>query len=608
MEEKLFIQGSYTLEELAQLPNFHCPSVSYKKDKIAFYYDKTGRMELYIQDLKTKEITKITDGELPKSIRAGFEWSRDDKYIIFCKDKDGNEKHDLYKIDLITKEITQLTDTPDAQEFVGESSADGKYFLMLSNRKGQLNLYKIDPYTKEVMQLTDYKNPVYGGRWSPDSKKIVYITNEEADLKNMDVYIMNVDASDKKILIRQKIGSRDTSTNWSKDGKMLAVNSDMTGLNQGGIYWINTGEIKWFGDNKHEEHAVNFTDDCTKLICIRDKDALCMPVLYDIKTGEEIKLNVPEGIVGGSETTLDGNHIIMSHTDITHRSRLINYNINAHEFEVLLNAEYGSINPEVFNDAEYICYKSIDGLPIHAILYKPKNILRNQKLPAIVHIHGGPTYHWSREFDSYSQFLSDRGYVVLMPNVRGSTGYGVKFRDMAIKDWGGMDLEDIAAGAEYLKALDYVDKDKIGVFGGSYGGYLTYMAVTRKPDLWKAACAWIGITDLKKLYDSSMEHFKYYFKWQMGEPEENKDLWQDRSAINFTQNLKCKLLMVQGINDPRCPIEQSRLFKDKLIELGKKEAMDFEYVELSEEGHGSTDINQKIRTYKLLVEFFKKNL
>jgi dipeptidyl aminopeptidase/acylaminoacyl peptidase len=226
----------------------------------------------------------------------------------------------------------------------------------------------------------------------------------------------------------------------------------------------------------------------------------------------------------------------------------------------------------------------------------------------MVEIHGGPTGQFFRGFDPYAQFLADAGYVVIQPNVRGSTGYGVEFRDMALKDWGGGDLDDIEAAAEYLKNLPEVDAERIGVWGGSYGGYMTFMAVTKKPQLWKAAVAWVGITDLKKLYDSSMEHFKAYFVQQMGLPEENAELWADRSAINFAHQMTSHLFILHGVNDPRCPIEQARIFRDKLVELGKVEGQDFKYVELGEEGHGSASIEQKIRGYKLLLDYFQRHL
>ena len=262
----------------------------------------------------------------------------------------------------------------------------------------------------------------------------------------------------------------------------------------------------------------------------------------------------------------------------------------------------------MFIASEHIRYDSFDGLSIPALLYRPRDIAPGAKLPALVLVHGGPTAQWFRGFDLYAQFLADAGYVVIEPNVRGSTGYGVKFRDMALRDWGGGDLEDVAHAAQYLKALPYVDPERIGIYGGSYGGYMTFMAVTKKPGLWKAAVAAVGITDLHLLYEHSMEHFKYILRQQMGDPVQAAELWRERSAINFVANMRARLLMVHGVNDPRCPVEQSRVFRDRLVELNRTEGVDFEYFEFGDQGHGSADIQQKIRTYHLLTGYMQRNL
>src|SRR5947209_15472046 len=172
---------------------------------------------------------------------------------------------------------------------------------------------------------------------------------------------------------------------------------------------------------------------------------------------------------------------------------------------------------------------------------------------------------------------------------------------MAIKDWGGADLQDIVAGREYLADLAFVDSDRIAIFGGSYGGFMTYIAVTKAPEAWKAGVAWVGITDLTAMYEESMPHFKYFLQEQMGDPTINAELWADRSAANFAERMQAKLLIVHGVNDPRCPITQARLFRDRLLAAGKQEGRDFEYVELREEGHGSADQEQRLRAFQLLA-------
>ncbi|MFW9925030.1 MAG: alpha/beta hydrolase family protein, partial [Candidatus Thorarchaeota archaeon] len=158
-------------------------------------------------------------------------------------------------------------------------------------------------------------------------------------------------------------------------------------------------------------------------------------------------------------------------------------------------------------------------------------------------------------------------------------------------------------------SLPYVDPERIAVGGGSYGGFMTFIAVTKEPEHWKAGFAWIGISDLIAMWDESMPHYKYFLSQQMGTPMTDKELWMDRSAVNFAHQMTARLFILHGKNDPRCPISQARIFRDKLIDLGKKEGIDFDYLELDEVGHGGFgDIATKKLTISKLVDFLKRAL
>lgn len=596
------------LEELAKLPSFYLPKVSWGRDKIAFYWDKTGRLELYVMDLEDRRPRQLSHGEVPRALRAGFVWDRDDKTIIFAKDKDGNEQHDLYQIDARTGKVKQLTDDPKCQEYPVEVSPDKKWLTVLTNKRGQLNLFKMKLDGSQYVQLTEYKNPVFNAVWSPDGESIAYITNESPDLNNFDVYVMRSDGNQKRRVLCVKEGSQDQVADWSPDGRFLAVTSDASGVNRPGLLDLKSNQVRWLGEEGVDETAIKFSQNGRWLACLRNQDSQIRPVLYDVKTGQPRTLKLPAGVAVGSDFVHGDTGLITLFTTPTRRAELVLYDLESDRYETLLPAEYGSIDQNVFVECEHIWYRSFDGLQIPALLYKPREIPEGAKLPAIVIVHGGPTAQWFRGFDPYGQFLVDRGYVVLEPNIRGSTGYGVKFRDLNRFDWGGGDLEDVAHGAEYLRTLPYVDPQRLAVCGGSFGGYMTFMQVVKKPELWKAASAWVGVTHLKKLYDASMEHFKYYFRMQMGDPEKNAQLWEERSALNFAHQLKAKLQIVHGVNDPRCPVEQSRIFRDKLLQLGYQEGKDFEYVEFGDIGHGSQDIEHKIRWYKLLADFMDRVL
>ena len=610
-------QPRIPLEELCRLPSFYLPSVSWKGDRVAFYWDKTGQMELHVMDLATRETRQVSHGEVPRALRAGFAWDRADRSIVFAKDAGGTEQHDLYRIDIETGLVTQLTNDPTAQEYAGQFSPDDKWLTVLTNKRnpaapdrpGQLNLWKMRADGTDYAPLTNYAFPVVGGQWSPDGTLIAYVTNEDVtDLKNTDSYVVNADGTGARRVLSVKKGSKDTIADWHPDGKRLAVTSDASGQNRSGILDLGSGQVRWLGKDNVEEHAIRFSKDGRLLAAIRNFESSVRPIVYDVETGAAHELKLPDGFaVGAAFFDADRKLLVTFSSDVT-RASLVSYDLATDTYETLLPAEYGTIDRSVFVEAKHVYYKTFDGKEVPALLYAPRDIASGERLPAIVHVHGGPTGQWFRGFDPFAQFLADRGLVVIEPNIRGSTGYGVDYRDAAIKDWGGADLEDVAAAADYLKTLPYVDPDRLVVFGGSYGGFMAFIAATKKPDIWRAAVAWVGVSDLHRLYEKSMEHFKYYFREQMGDPEKDRALWRDRSAVEFADKLRAKLLMVHGVNDPRCPVDQSRIFRDRLLELGRKEGEDFEYVELSDEGHGSTDIAQKIRTFNILADYLERAL
>jgi dipeptidyl aminopeptidase/acylaminoacyl peptidase len=610
-------QPRIPLEELCRLPSFFFPQVSWRGDRVAFYWDKSGRIELYVMDLATKAVRQVSHGEVPRAMRTGFAWSRDDRFIAFGKDAGGNEQHDLYRIEVETGTVTQLTNDPAAEEHAVQFSPDDRWLTVNTNKRlpetpdrpGQLGLWKVRADGSDYTPLTRYAFPVFGGLWSDDGAWISYITNEDlSNLKNRDGYIVRSDGTGAKKIFSIRPGSQDTLGDWHPDGRRIAATSDASGQNRAGIVDIETGAVRWYSPEGVEEHALRFSKDGRWFVTVRNEESQVRPVLYDVETGKARDLRLPAGFALGAQFFANDAKLLISYsTDVT-RSALVAYDLATDTAETLIEPDYGSIDRSVFVNAEHIWYETFDGKKVPALLYRPRDIAPGEKLPALVHVHGGPTGQWFRGFDPFAQFLVDRGLVVLEPNIRGSTGYGVEFRDAAIKDWGGADLEDVAAGAEYLGSLPYVDPDRLVVFGGSYGGFMTFVAATKKPDLWRAAVAWVGISDLHRMWDESKEHFRYFLREQMGDPEKDRDLWRDRSAIEFADQLSAKLLMVHGVNDPRCPVSQSRIFRDKLVELGRREGQDFEYVELADEGHGSADIQQKIRTFTILADYLERVL
>ncbi len=606
------VAAKFPLEELVKLPIFVFPQVSWSGDQVGYYTDESGRMEFWVMDLTTGQHRQVSHGEIPTAVHAGFAWDRNGRSIVFARDVNGNEQHDLWRLDIESSHAEQLTDTPSAQEIPIEFSPDDERVSFLSTRNGQLNLFSMRRDGSDVRQLTAWKNPAWGGRWSPDGTQLASATSESENLHNADIYLVAADGSGARQIFSSGGNTFDVAAGWSPDGQSLAITSDASGVDRPGILDVASGQVRWLGIEGVDETACGFSPDGTLLLTQRNQDARVLPVIYEVESGAE---RVPVLPAGGSlsgwtnpEFARSGEAIVFAYSTDATRPELLLYDLDSASLQTLIPAEYGSIDPAAFVMAEDVYYPSFDGLRIHALLYHPRDASPSHRVPAVVMPHGGPTWNYSHIFDPYVQFLVNEGYAVLLPNIRGSTGYGVEFRDMARHDWGGADLQDIVAGRNYLASLPFVDPDRIAVFGGSYGGFMTFIAMTKAPENWKAGVAWVGVSDLPAMYEESMPHFKSFLEEQMGNPQENAALWRDRSAVNFADRMQGKLLIVHGINDPRCPISQARIFRDRLLELGKVEGRDFEYVELGEEGHGSTDQAQRLRSFKLVADFFARNL
>ncbi len=600
------------LEELVKLSSVYLITPNYKGDKIAYYSDKTGRIELYVMDLDSREIKQVTHGEAPRALSAGFVWTRDDKAIVFAKDKDGDEQHNLFLIQVESGDIQQLNNDP-TQEYAVEVHPDNVHLTVISTKNGQANIHLLNMRTLEWIELTQYRRPAMAGSWSPDGNWLSFGTNEDEDMRNMDGYLISRDGQTVRKVLDTGSASQDDLGDWHPDGRHIAVTSDAFGDPRAGILDIDSNEVRWLSPEGVAVTAGRFSPDGLWLSAIRNYESSLSPVLYNTETGEERVLSLPAGLAMGTSFVLGGKKLILSHNSSASRTQVLLYDLAFDTYEVLIPADYGALDPSVFVEAEHLYYTSSDGKRVPAILYKPRDIPEGAKLPAVVEAHGGPTGQWFMTFNPFTQFLVDSGYVVLQPNVRGSTGYGVKWRDMNLKDWGGGDLEDLAAGAEYLKSLDYVEGDRLAVYGGSYGGYMSFISVVKKPDLFKVGLPIVGITDLFKLYEEDMPHFQYYLEQQLGHPDDNKELYRDRSAVTHAEKLTAKLLIVHGLNDPRCPISQARGFRDRLLELGKREGTDadadFEYHEFEDEGHGpGGDVEQRLRNLHLIADFLERRL
>ncbi|MFC4437800.1 MULTISPECIES: S9 family peptidase [Natrialbaceae] len=614
------------LEELARLPTMAHPTVSPSGNEVALYYDVSGRNELHVVDVDSGELTRWSDGEVPRNARWFVSWDADGDRVFFHLDDDGDEQNDVYALSR-DGTVEPIVET-DGQVVIQDVGDDGETLLLASTRDGQFNVYRHDLATGETTKVTDYERAAGGARLSPDGDRIAYATNESDDYENEDVYVANADGSEPRNLELGEVGAEATPADWSPDGGRLLVGDNTEDLGRVGVYNFETDDVTWYGDGTYEEQAVAFLPGGERLLASRARDAVSVPVVYDCETGEGRELDVPEGVtsvggIGPAGISVDEDRILLEHTSPTRRSELLVYDLRTDEYETLIEAEHGPFEPGDFADAEYLTFPSdgVPEMPARAVDHVPYEELEIGALlydsgerpsPLIVNPHGGPRARDTKSFDLYTQVLASRGFSVLQVNYRGSSGRGREFVEKLIDDWGGAEQGDVATAVEYaLERYDWLDDDRVVVFGGSYGGYSAYWQLVQYPDLYETGIAWIGLTDLEEMYETTMPHFRTeLMEKYLGTPEENPDLYAERSPITYAENLDAPLCMVHGVNDRRVPVSQARLFRDVLEERGLEagEGGAFEYHELGEEGHASSDQTQKLRLFRLLTDFLERRV
>ncbi|MEO7651926.1 MAG: S9 family peptidase, partial [Bryobacteraceae bacterium] len=307
----------------------------------------------------------------------------------------------------------------------------------------------------------------------------------------------------------------------------------------------------------------------------------------------------------GSEAIAPGGkRLLFSYAGPTQPSDLYTCDTTGKHVTRLTNSLLAAMDPADMVEPQLVHYPSRDGLAISAFLYVPYNLQRNRRNPGIVHVHGGPSSQTVNSFHRSIQYLVNNGYVVIAPNYRGSTGYGKDFEEKNRFDMGGGDLEDVAAAAPFLERTGFVDPKRIALMGGSYGGYMTMMGLTKKPDLWAAGVAIVPFVN----WFTELEHEDPSLReWDfatMGDPVANRALYEDRSPIFFIERLRAPLLVLAGGNDPRCPREES----DQIAEEIRKRGGVVEYKFYEDEGHGFARIENAIDSFERTVDFLNRHM
>jgi dipeptidyl aminopeptidase/acylaminoacyl peptidase len=540
-------------------------------------------------------------------------WSPDGKWIVYQQDHAGNELWDLYAIPSDGGEPLNLTNTPAIREQDPHWSHDGSTIAFAYKPKEgtQYDIALLDWSTRRVHKLTNEQQPGYSWNvvaWSSDDKTI-YADRVNPPFTDADIYRIDVATGKLENLTAHQGTIRYLASSLSPDGGTILLSSDAKGGYMNiALLDVASKKVTWVTDLKWEAYSGNFSPDGKKYTYTVNEDGLTEAYLADRSTNQAQKVDLPHGLNyfsgNPNEFAPQSDRVIVSHEASNQPRDLWVYSLNGQHAEQLTFSVIASLRAIPLPPSQIVHYKSFDGKIISALLWVPFNLKRDGSNPALVLPHGGPTGQMVDYWNKNVAALASRGYICIAPNPRGSTGYGVDFQKANFQDLGGGDLKDEVAGVEFLKATGYVDPKKIGITGGSYGGFMTLMAVGKTPEIWAAAVELFGIINWSTMLKSSDPSLNEYLKGLLGDPEQNRRIYQEDSPITYIRSEKAPLLVLQGDNDPRVPKEEAQQVVDILKQEGR--VVDVHYY--PNEGHGFVKRENQIDAIRRTIAWFDQYL
>jgi dipeptidyl aminopeptidase/acylaminoacyl peptidase len=456
-------------------------------------------------------------------------------------------------------------------------SPDERAIVFAGDRYGNYDIWRVSVPDGKVHRLTDDKRYEVFPTWTPDGESILYVRLDDAWVDH-EVIATDANGNGERVVVTDRdffdygAGTRFGYPRVSADGEHVLFPSHRSG-------WINYwtvplagGEPRRIAPADADQHEAHWSPDGESIVYTENHDGQYDLRVVPIDGGEPRVLVSPEmGRVSSPDWSPDGRRITFKMATITRPADLYVVSLDSGETTRLTDSMPAGNFEERLLVPEKIRYEGSDGYTISAYLYRPPNLAPGERVPGVLWIHGGPTGQYRDMFEPFgsggsgnAQFFAQRGYVVLLPNIRGSSGYGKAFEDGNNGCWGHCDLEDVLAGADYLKSLPYVDGAKMGITGTSYGGIMSMNAATFAPGAFQAAIPASGYADWVHFYhgENELRHIKL-LEYELGPFETSEHVWAKSSSIHAVADVATPIFLVHGVG--RYPgSDQSELFAQAL--------------------------------------------
>ena len=590
-------------------PERFSPRISPDGTRLAYLAPHQGVLNVWVGPVGGDEFEVVTD-DRDRGIRT-FEWARDNRHLLYLQDKGGDENWRLYDVDLTTRAVRDLTpfDNVQAQIIAIEPTHPTRVLVGLNRDNPQLHdVYALDLATGELEKLVE--NPGFIG-WVADAD--LQVRAAAAPQPDGGIVLVVRDSSEGDWRALLQIGQEDALAT-----QVLGFDEPGTGLyaitsidcNAARLVDIEvaTGEMEvlsedpqydatgvWVHPTTREPEAVMFLRDRVGYEVLADDVFEDMDKIRSIHPGDPVR-----------ESTDDSNQVwVLGFTADNGPVRYYAYDRRTRKSTFLFShrpalEEYELASMEPFK------FTAGDGLTVHGYLSFPPGVERHN-LPTVLNVHGGP---WARDawgFNPEAQWFANRGYLCVQVNYRGSTGYGKEFLNAGNREWGGKMHDDLIDAVDWVVEAGYADRERIAIYGGSYGGYAALVGATFTPDVFRCAVDIVGPSNIKTLIESIPPYWApliAQFHTRVGNPETDTEFMWSRSPLSRVDQIKIPMLIAQGANDPRVKQAES----EQIVEAMREKGIAHEYMLFEDEGHGFAKPENRLRFYTAAERFLAQHL
>lgn len=603
----------YSISQFMDIVQIGGSSFSPDETKILFSSKETGIFNVFEVDIESgvkKQLTNSTDNAIFAS-----SYFPEDNRIVVRSDKGGNEITHLFVQNQDGSMNDLIKDSTAKAQFYGWSYNQKLLYYTTNGRdKRYFDLYRVQinkDQSEEKVYPTQlaYKNTdgLDPAAISNNDRYIALI--KSITTNNSDMYLLDTQSGESKLLSAHEGDAQFTPQYFSLDDtKLYYLTDEGSEFKYLASYDIATGAKEKVEEAPWDIMYAYLSRNGKYRVVAINNDARTEVKIYEEATGTLVQLpSLPDGDITG--VNISDSEKLMSFYISSSKSpnNLFVYNFETKEAKQLTNTMTAEIDPNDLVEGEVIRYTSFDGMEIPALLYKPKGIKEDEKLPALLWIHGGPGGQTRLNYSPVIQHLVNHGYVILAVNNRGSSGYGKSFFAADDQKHGKDDLMDCVESKKFLATLPYVDNSKIGIAGGSYGGYMVMAALAFAPEEFTVGVNFFGVTNWLRTLKSIppwWESFKVALYTEMGDPIRDSVALYNKSPLFHADKITKPFIVLQGSNDPRVLQVES----DEIVSAARDNGVPVEYVIFPDEGHGFVKRENNIKASEEILKFLDKYL